>query len=30
MFFTAFYYLIFTAVITWLLNRLEKKLSYFR
>lgn len=29
MFFTAFYYLIFTAVITWLLNRLEKKLSYF-
>ena len=29
MFFTAVYYLIFTAVITWLLNRLEKKLSYF-
>ena len=29
MFFTAFYYLIFTAVITWLLTRLEKKLSYF-
>ena len=30
MFFTAFYYLNFTAEITWLLNRLEKKLSYFR
>lgn len=29
LFFTAFYYLIFTAVLTWLLNRLEKKLSYF-
>ena len=29
MFFTAFYYLIFTAVLTYLLNRLEKKLSYF-
>ena len=29
MFFTAFYYLIFTAILTYLLNRLEKKLSYF-
>lgn len=29
LFFTAFYYLIFTAVLTYLLNRLEKKLSYF-
>lgn len=29
LFFTAFYYLIFTAILTYLLNRLEKKLSYF-
>lgn len=30
LFFTAVYYLLFTGVVTILLNRLEKKLSYFR
>ncbi len=30
LFFTAIYYLIFTAVLTFLLGRLEKKLDYFR
>ncbi len=30
MFFTAFYYLIFTGAITILVNKLEKKLGYFR
>lgn len=30
MFFTAVYYLIFNGVITWLLGRVEKKLSFFR
>ena len=30
LFFTAVYYLLFTAVVTLLLGRLEKKLDYFR
>ena len=30
LFFTAVYYLVFSAVLTWLLNRLEKKLEFFR
>ena len=30
LFFTAFYYLIFTGILTVLLNRLERKLDYFQ